>query len=247
MVSTAPALKPVDVNFLVPRISSPVLLPTEASLFPLWWRQGSSGVMLVLMTLTWVVVRAGNRERLPGKGGWKVERLMSRLFKEFELQDSGAGWFWWWTCCWWAVELLGCIDAFCCCSVKDVELEVSWVCRWANLLMILLLSIPVGRFSWFSEEKITLIRLRRMCEIYSGNKYLMTPRVPAAIFSLCLSLKNLNFFFQKIPYFFTLLYYNCPQLDQESFSAALISALFVVIILRVISHRGSKSTSLKQK
>ena len=53
-----------------------------------------------------------------------------------------------------------------------------------------------------------------MCEIYSGNKYLMTPRVPAAIFSLCLSLKNWNFFFQKIPYFFTLLYYNCPQLDR---------------------------------
>ena len=142
---------------------------------------------------------------LPGKGGWKVERLMSRLFKEFELQDSGAGWFWWWTCCWWAEELLGCIDAFCCCSVKDIELEVSWVCRWANLLIILLLSDHVGRFSWFSEEKIILISLRRMCEIYSGNKYLMTPRVPAAIFSLCQSLKNLNFFFQKIPYFSSVL------------------------------------------
>ena len=164
MVSTAPALKPVDVNFLVPRISSPVLLPTEASLFPLWWRQGSSGVMLVLMTLTWVVVRAGNRERLPGKGGWKVERLMIRLFKEFEWQDSGARCCCWWTCCcwcccWWAEELLGCIDAFCCCSVKDVELEVSWVCRWANLLIILLLSDHVGRFSWFSEEEITLGKL----------------------------------------------------------------------------------------
>ena len=165
---------------------------------------------------------------------------MSLLFRELELVES----------CWLTKELeLGDPRVGCCCrswccswdkelwascwSVKELELGASWACRWASLLMILLLKDPVGRFAWFSEENFE--RNRTLDRSYDDcyTNYLTTQMGLGAIFSLCRSIKNLSLVENHLPcppnvfvpnscqnFLFPFEGWNQYPMDRKLFSAA---------------------------